>query len=189
MTLHEDQESVLRDVTERFERLTIAYMLTGSMAMAKYAIMRMTTDLDIVLEMNESDGQRVIDEFEPDYYVPHGRVFRAISGRSMFNILHQTSLVKVDCVLLKETEFQKTAFANRQKVDFAGFDVWVIGKEDLVLSKLSWAKDSRSEVQMRDVASIIRNGVDEGYVNLWAKRLGLEDILSDCTRMLKTNAD
>lgn len=189
VTLYEDQERILKDVTERFERLSIPYMLTGSMALSKYAMMRMTNDIDIVVQLKYSDAQRIISTFEPDYYVPHGRVSRAIETDFMFNLLHQQSLVKVDCVMLKNTEFQKTAFANRYEVDFSGFNVWIIGREDLVLSKLLWANESRSEMQMRDVASIIRNGYDAEYVSLWAKKLGLEDILSECTKMLDNYAE
>lgn len=67
---------------------------------------------------------------------------------------------------------------------FTDFDVWIIGKEDLVLSKLDWAKDSRSEKQMTDVANIIRHGINDEYVNLWAKRLEVEDILEACRQKL-----
>lgn len=189
VTLYEDQEEVLKDVTERFERLSLSYMLTGSMAMTKYAMMRMTRDIDIVLEIKPSDSQRIIAALEPDYYVPHSRVSSAISQKSMFNILHQQSLVKVDCVIRKDTEFQKVAFSHRRKVDFSGFDVWIISKEDLILSKLNWAKESRSEMQMRDVASIIRNGYDEEYVAIWAKKLDLNDILGESIKLLDNYAE
>jgi hypothetical protein len=55
----------------------------------------------------------------------------------MFNILHQEKLVKIDCVIRKETEFQKQAFNRRQKIKFTdNFSVWVIGREDLILSRL-----------------------------------------------------
>ena len=73
---------VPRDCTERFERLGIAYMLTDSMAMVNYAMMRMTADIDIVIEAAAADDAgKIIAEFEPDYYVPHGRVRDAISRR------------------------------------------------------------------------------------------------------------
>ena len=187
MVPFEDQERILKDCTERFERLGIAYMLTGSMAMTEYAMMRMTNDIDIVLEVDWSDAAKIIDEFEPDYYVPHGRVRDAISRKFMFNLLHQETLVKIDCVMRKDEEFQKEAFSHRRKINFSGFDVWIIGKEDLILSKLKWAKNSRSEMQMRDVASMIRNGYDEDYVRTWAKKLDIEDILEDCIILLGEN--
>ncbi len=87
----------------------------------------------------------------------------------------------------KDGEFQKEAFSHRRKVNFSGFEIWIISKDDLILSKLNWAKDSRSEMQMRDVASMIRNGYDENYVRTWAKKLQIEDILEDCITLLGQN--
>jgi len=187
--LFEDQKMVLRDCTERFERLGIAYMLTGSMAMVNYAIMRMTADIDIVIEAAASDAGKIIAEFEPDYYVPHGRVRDAISRRFMFNLLHQEKLVKVDCVIRKETEFQREAFSNRKKIRFSDFDVWIISREDLILSKLNWARDTHSEMQMRDAANILRNGYDEDYIKHWAAQLGIENLLAETLEKLEENAE
>ena len=187
MTLFEDQERVLKDCTGRFEMLGIPYMLTGSMAMIEYAMMRMTNDIDIVIEVTYSDAEKIIKTFEPDYYVPHGRVRDAISRKFMFNLLHQETLVKVDCVMRKDNEFQKLAFSHRRKINFSGFDIWIISREDLILSKLNWAKTSRSEMQMRDVASIIRNGFDEKYVEEWAQKLGVKDLLQECRELLEKN--
>lgn len=187
--LYEDQKMVLRDCTERFERLGIAYMLTGSMAMVNYAMMRMTNDIDIVIEVSTDDAKRIINAFEPDYYVPHGRVRDAISRRLMFNLLHQEKLVKIDCIVRKETEFQKSAFANRRRITFSDFDLWIISREDLILSKLNWAKDMRSEMQIRDVANILRNGYDEDYIKLWTEKLGIEDLLTEALEKLKENVE
>lgn len=183
----EDQKSVLKDVIERFEKLEIPYMLSGSMAMISYAMMRMTNDIDIVIEAKSEDAPKIIKEFEADYYVPQNRVKDSIHRQSMFNLLHQTKIVKIDCVLRKDTEFQKLAFSNRRKIKFTDFDVWTISRDDLILSKLNWAKKSRSEMQMRDVASIIRNGYDKEYVELWAEKLDVTDLLEECHKLLEIN--
>jgi len=45
---------ILRDVCVRLEKAQIEYMLTGSMAMNYYAQPRMTRDIDIVVELEES---------------------------------------------------------------------------------------------------------------------------------------
>ena len=49
----------------------------------------------------------------------------------------------------------------------------VMHREDLVLSKLQWAKDSRSELHLRDVRSIIalQPDLDWAYLDRWAIRL------------------
>lgn len=41
-TVFEDQKGTLRDFVERLDRLRVDYMLTGSMSMLAYAMMRMT---------------------------------------------------------------------------------------------------------------------------------------------------
>lgn len=187
MTLFEDQESVLKDFTERLEKLGIKYMLTGSMAMIVYAMMRMTNDIDIVMELSYPDADRIIKEFGEDFYIPQGRVRDAISRKFMFNLLHQETLVKIDCVLRKDDEFQRIAFSNRRRITFTDFDIWTISRDDLILSKLNWAKISRSEMQMRDVAGIIRNGYDKEYVEKWAEKLGVIDLLEECLKLLEEN--
>lgn len=184
----EEQNDVLRDCAERLERLGIAYMLTGSMALIHYAVPRTTADIDLVMEISSDDVNKFIEEFEPDYYVPHGRVRDAVFRSNMFNILNQKTIIKIDCVIRKNDEFQKLAFSQRRRVNYAGdFEVWIIGREDLILSKLNWAKNTKSEMQMRDVAGILRNGYDEKYVRHWAEKLGVENLLVDCLAMLKEN--
>jgi hypothetical protein len=97
--------------------------------------------------------------------------------------------VKVDCVIRKETEYQRKAFSNRKKVMFSDFDVWIISREDLILSKLNWAKDTHSEMQIRDAANILRNGFDENYIKHWAEKLGIEDLLAEAFAKLEQNAE
>ncbi len=186
--LHE-QNDVLRDVAERFERLGIAYMLTGSMALVRYAMPRMTADIDVVIEVSQNDAKKIIDEFEPDYYVPHGRVRDAILHNKMFNLVNQNTLIKIDCIIRKDDEFQRNVFARREKVDYANFEVWIISREDLILSKLNWAKVSRSEMQIRDAANILRNGYDEDYIKLWSEKLEIESLLEEALEKLKENAE
>jgi hypothetical protein len=185
--LFEDQKLALRDATERFDQLGIDYMLTGSMAMVRYAMMRLTNDIDIVIEVSTRDTSRIISKFEPDYYIPHVRIADAIQRKFMFNLLHQATLVKIDCVVRKDDAFQKEAFSHREKVRFYDFDVWIISRDDLILSKLNWAKNTGSEMQMRDVANILRNGYDEKYVEVWAERLEVSALLNKCLEMLEDN--
>ncbi len=80
---------ILHDFAERMENLGIGYMLTGAMAMMNYSVYRFTADVDVVLEVETQDANRIIEAFEPDYYVPHFAVSRAIAEKRMFNVIHQ----------------------------------------------------------------------------------------------------
>jgi hypothetical protein len=185
-----EQNDVLGNFTKRLEKLGIEYMLVGSMALVHYAIPRATADIDIVVNILPEKIEEFISEFETDYYIPVRRAREAARQKGMFNILNQPSVLKIDCVILKEREFEINAFARRKKVDYAGeYDVWIITKEDLILSKLNWAKNTRSERQMLDVASIIRNGFDKEYVENWSKKLGVEGLLDECFALLEENYD
>ena len=186
----QEQNNVLGDFTKRLDKLVIEYMLVGSMALVHYAMPRTTVDIDIVVNILPEKLDEFIAEFENDYYIPTGRAKQAVRQKGMFNVLNNETILKIDCVVLKENEFETNAFSRREKVDYSGdFDVWIISREDLILSKLNWAKNTKSERQMLDVASIIRNSFDKNYVEKWAKKLGVEDLLQNCFELLEQNYD
>lgn len=174
-----EQMNVLQDFTNRLERLGIAYMLTGSMAMVHYAMPRMTADIDIVVEFESSRIEEIIEGFEPDYYIPHSSMRSAVSRSAMFNMLHEKTLVKIDCILRKKDEFQTNAFNRRKTVDFAGFDLSIISHEDLILAKLIWAKKTGSEMQMRDATNLLRSAVEMDYLKLWSNKLAIDETLTE----------
>jgi hypothetical protein len=183
-----EQNDVLGDFTERLDKIGIEYMLVGSMALVHYAMPRATVDIDIVINILPENLDRFISEFENDYYIPLSRAKQAIRQKGMFNVLNNQTILKIDCVVLKENEFEINAFSRRRKVDYSGnFDVWIISREDLILSKLNWAKNTKFERQMLDVASLIRNGFDKDYVNNWAEKLGVERLLKECFELLGKN--
>ena len=173
---------ILHDFADRIEKLDLNYMLTGSMAMMAYAVYRFTADVDVVLELETEDAKRIIETFEPDYYVPHNAVSRAISNRKMFNVIHEETAFKIDCVIKKNNDFQKTAFENRQRTEFYGREIWIITKEDLIISKLFWAKDSRSEKQLTDVRNLIQSGTKVDYLEEWTQKLGIDDLFEECRK-------
>jgi hypothetical protein len=186
----QEQNDVLGDFTKRLDKIGIEYMLVGSMALVYYAMPRATVDIDIVVKISPENIDKFIAEFETDYYIPVNRARGAARQKGMFNVLNQQTVLKIDCVILKENEFDTFAFSRRKRVDYSGdFEVWIISKEDLILSKLLWAKKSGSERQLLDVASIIRNGYDEKYVVKWIAKLELEEVFAASNRLLKQNYD
>jgi hypothetical protein len=43
-----------------------------------------------------------------------------------------------------------------------------------------WAKDSRSELQLRDVKNLASTGGDTDYVDPWTSELGLHNLWLEC---------
>ena len=168
---------VLQDAVARLERAGIAYMLTGSVALSYYAEPRMTRDVDLVVELADREPGSIAALFAPDYYVLEEDVARAIAAQTMFNVLHLDKVVKLDFIVRKDTAYRRGEFARRRRVVLPGFAAWIVSREDLILSKLAWAKDSGSELQMRDVAALLAAEVDEAYLRSCAGELSVGELL------------
>lgn len=170
-----DELDVLQSVTAQLDGAGILYMVTGSMATNLYAVPRMTRDIDLVIELSEQDVDRVIRLFQLEYYIDRDMVQRAVRDHAMFNMIHNALVVKVDCIVRKETEYRREEFARRRAVSVAGQRIFIVSPEDLILSKLDWARESRSQMQLDDVRNLFRlvQGLDTAYLNRWADRLGL----------------
>lgn len=170
---------VLRDVSEKLAGWGIPFMVTGSVAMNFYAQPRMTRDIDMVIavQYNQIDG--LVAGFTPEYYVAREAVTEAFHNGSMFNVIHQASVIKVDLIMKKTSPFHQAAFERRRPIALEGFSTCIISKEDLVLSKLLWAKGSHSERQMGDVANLLQTECDAIYLDRWARVLGVDALLAE----------
>src|SRR6184192_215859 len=173
---------LVRDISRRFDQTVINYMLTGSMAMNYYAQPRMTRDIDIVIAITHEDVERVGALFRPDYYVSEKNIRESLDQESIFNLIHQESVIKVDCIIRKNSEYRRMEFGRRQKISVLDFITFIVSKEDLIISKLSWAKNSRSEVQLADVRNLLATGCDVDYLQHWTRQLGLDNLLNECLR-------
>lgn len=152
------------------------YMVTGSVAMSVYATARTTFDIDVIVEIGATDDERFERRFRGDYYVDAESIRTARQRQSMFNVLNFDTGVKVDLIIRKQTEFEAEKFARRRRCRIGEVEFWVISKEDLILSKLAWAKDSHSERQFSDVRNLLESGADEAAIGTLIRDEGLDEV-------------
>jgi len=176
-----EQLEVLGDVTSRLEQAGVPYMVSGSLAMNYYAQPRMTRDIDLVVEMQRGNIAPLQEILGDDYYFSPEAAAAALARRTMFNLIHQRYLIKVDCIVRKETAYRKLEFSRRRKVEVLGVQFYIVAPEDLILSKLDWAKESRSEMQLSDVRNLLDDAsdLDRTYLAEWAEKLGLSGLLKE----------
>lgn len=93
----------------------------------------------------------------------------------MFNMIHHALVVKVDCVVRNASGYRRKEFSRRRSVIIDGTSVEVVAPEDLILSKLEWAKETHSELQLDDVLNLLRpvEDLDRTYLDQWVGRLEL----------------
>ncbi len=169
----------LRDTTNRLQSAGIEYYLVGSLAAMQYGRPRFTNDIDIVAQIQASQ----INAFEKlfdieEYYCPPKEVItdEVIRG-GMFNLIHQSSGVKIDIVPLKRTEFAASEFSRRRKVEvLPGLDVYIASAEDIILKKLDYYREGGSDKHLTDIRGILaETEVDRAYLQTWVAKLGLSN--------------
>ncbi|MBI5166540.1 MAG: hypothetical protein HY998_02200 [candidate division NC10 bacterium] len=90
----------------------------------------------------------------------------------------------MDFIVRKDTDYRQEEFRRRRRVPVEDVEVAFVSPEDLILSKLVWARESRSDIQLADVRNLLANveDLDRKYLKEWAGRLGLEETLREMTR-------
>ena len=106
----------------------------------------------------------------------------------MFNVIDIENSCKADLIIRKQTDFSDEEFRRKRKEKLLGKELYILSPEDSILSKLAWAKESRSETQYHDVMTILdaRAGLlDMKYLNKWAKILEIEADFKKCVSQIQ----
>lgn len=175
----DEQLEFAKQIASRLTSAGIPYMMTGSMAMAVYATPRMTRDIDIVIECGPEHVDTLVRLFETDCYIAADAVLEATQTQGMFNVIHNDWIIKADFIVRKDHPYRSVEFERRREIDVDGTTIVVVAPEDLILSKLDWARETGSELQERDVRAILAGveDLDWDHLETWATRLGLSNML------------
>lgn len=180
-----DPRHLLINVARVLNRLKIPYIITGGIAILIWGRPRFTADIDIVIEIKETDIdnlERGLLKVSKSGYVDINLMRQAIMNKSEFNFIDGETGVKVDFWILKEGDFfDASRIKRRVAKKIFGEKVYFSSAEDLILVKLSWYKISPSDRQLDDVKSILKisgDKLDIKYLNKWAKKLGVLKILN-----------
>lgn len=183
-----NQEAFFETVLRALERCRVPYMIAGSVAAMLYGEPRLTNDMDVVVELAPEHVEPLLSLFQgDDYYAPSAEFVRAIvANGGAFNIIHVASASKVDLIVRRHNEFAVREFSRRRPLPFTEeFEAFVATPEDVILSKLLFYREGRSEKHLIDIAGVLRvsaGQIDERYIESWVLRLGLGDAWLDAKR-------
>jgi hypothetical protein len=170
-------DGALQRAVAALDAASVPYMLTGSFASSFHGTPRTTQDIDIVIAPNLGSLKALLAQFPEDkYYVSVDAALQAYGSEGLFNVVDFASGWKVDFIIRKARAFSVEEFNRRHQVGFLGTTLYIATAEDVVISKMEWAKMSESERQIGDVASILRTRRDEldtAYIERWAATMGL----------------
>jgi len=172
-------EAMLSRVARALHTAQVPYMLTGSVASSAHGKPRSTRDIDIVIAPTSEQLHDLIRQFpNSEYYADEQQAFQALASRSQFNVIDIATGWKVDFIIAKASEYARSAMSRRKQLEIEGNVMWVVSAEDIILSKMEWAKRSGgSDRQIVDAADVVRSQgttLDKAYIEHWAKQLGLQ---------------
>lgn len=170
-----------------FAELGIPYLIGGSIASSIHGFPRTTHDVDFVADVKDQHVPALVAALETDCYLDDELMYDAIRDRSMFSVLHLSSMHKADVFLVQATPWAAETLARRrEKVFRLGEDeevIYVASPEDMVLQKLIWFRmgGGVSDRQWGDITGMLKvqaEKLDYAYLRRWANTLGLSELLN-----------
>ena len=154
-------------------------MVTGSTVSSFQGDPRATHDIDIVIELKQTDLALLFKAFpQPEYYWDRNYAEAAVETKQMFDLMSVAEGDKVDFFLLTPDAYDQVRFARRTKISVFEFVIDVSSPEDTILYKLHWAKLSgSSEKQLYDALRVYEvqyDILDMPHIEKWVLELGVE---------------
>jgi hypothetical protein len=139
----------LKDVFACFQKHNVKYLVIGGIASVMHGVPRMTFDLDILIEPELDNAQRLLDA------LIDAKFGTALLTTAKDVLAHEISIfqdrVRIDVQTRTPGIDFKVAWEKKVVVDYQGQSFFLVSKDDLISSKLAAAR----EVDLED-ARILR---------------------------------
>jgi hypothetical protein len=167
--------AVFEKLRTALDNAQIPYFVTGSFASSAHGVPRSTNDIDIVIAPTHDQLEQLLATlrnagFETELEDP----FDAMHRSSLFNIVDNATLWKVDLIFKQSTPFDAARFSRRAIVEIAGVHLYAASPEDILITKLTWAKLAGSENDAAGILQVQGDRLDLAYVRGWIDTLRLE---------------
>lgn len=185
-----EEPNLFQIFLSRLNRIDVRYMITGAVAVIIYGEPRLTQDIDLVIELKTDNVDAFRESFPPEeFYCPSEESLKAEINRPVrghFNIIHLETGFKADCYTMGEDQLHHWGMSNRRKLSFEGEPIWVAPAEYVILRKLEYYRNGKSQKHLRDIASILSISGDKIDFNQLVEKIrkyGLEQEWEEAQKM------
>jgi hypothetical protein len=184
---------VTLQVAEALEDLEIPYFIAGSLATAVHGVARATMDVDLVAVLKPGQIEPLLTALGDAFFVDEQMIRNALRQGLSFNLIHKKTMFKVDIFPARDRAYDRAQFERRAAYALAeetGQTAYVASPEDNILSKLELYRlgGEISDRQWQDVINVLKiqgERIDRTYLEYWAVRLGLSDLLARAFKQIK----
>ena len=155
-------------------------MIVGSFATNCHAPPRSTKDADLVADAPGGAVARALRALGPPYRLDPQIGFESVTGTTRYLLGVDGADFDVECFLLSSDPHDRERFRRRQQAEMIpGVEAWVAAAEDVIVTKLRWAKEAgrgKDRDDVRNVLAFRQGELDLAYVERWATEHGTLDL-------------
>ena len=163
----------------------LKYFIGGSVASIVYGEPRLTHDIDLILFLDKSDANLLIDLFvEDDFYMPPVDVIKNeinLGERGHINILHHNTGFKADIYFVGKDPLQLWALQNINEIEFMNSKLPVAPIEYIIIKKLIYFREGNSYKHLDDIKGMLRESsetIDRNTLKDFLSKYELTDIFN-----------
>ena len=178
---------LLTEVSKYLDQLSLEYAVTGSVASSLFGEPHNTQDIDICLHMTKLQAAHLDRILPPRFFRSQEALQEAVERCSMANLVDMKSGIKVDLSVLSSKPYFDMVLERRVRVPYreGGPEFWLVTPEDIILMKLLWRKDTRSQKQWDNALSVVHSmgmRLDWEYMRSWGDQLSIGEDLQRLMR-------
>ncbi|MFW6140581.1 MAG: hypothetical protein ACOC5S_04420 [Acidobacteriota bacterium] len=103
-------------------------------------------------------------------------------------IIHPESGLKVDVIISKKDDFDRSRFARIKKLNVTETaSAHFASPEDVIIKKLQYFKEGHSDKHLRDIASMLKISselIDRAYISFWSRKLFFSEIWEELQKKI-----
>ena len=164
----------------------IPFLVVGSLSTNVYGVPRSTKDADFVIELGHVSVLSLRAHLPSHYHLDPQIQFESVTATLRNIIRVDGSPFKVELFRLSTDPHDQERFRRRVSAEVEGRTVFIPTAEDVVVTKLRWARElkrSKDFDDLRNVIALQKESLDWEYIHRWcdlhATRETLNGILSD----------
>ena len=155
-------------------------MIVGSYASSYWGRPRATQDADILLIWQPRQVDYFVSKLGANFYADAQDLKDGLAQGRMSNIIHKPTGFKMDMSTVGGDPYFRQAFERRKPVELFTERIYFASAEDVILTKLLWASQGKSQRQIEDAAGIIEvqgHRLEKVYMKHWAEELHVSHLL------------
>lgn len=158
-------------VLDALDAASIPCMIVGSLASNFHGIPRSTRDADFVAELPAGSLERLSAALPAELTLDLQSAFEGVTGTTRYLIELSGSPFVCELFVRSDDPHDRERFARRERVHIFDRTAHVATAEDMVITKLRWARDAtrlKDRDDVRNILAVRGSGLDWDYIGKWS---------------------